>query len=50
MIFDEPTSNLDSLSRQALARFFQEIKKNHVIIVITYDMKFAEYADYTLQL
>lgn len=50
MIFDEPTSNLDSLSKQALIRFFQEIKKNHVIIVITHDMELAEYADYTLQL
>lgn len=50
MIFDEPTSNLDSLSKQALTEFFQEIKKNHVIIVITHDKKLAEYADYTLQL
>ena len=37
MLFDEPTSALDAKSRGALIKLLHEIKRDHIVIVVTHD-------------
>lgn len=37
MLFDEPTSALDAKSRGALIKLLNEIKRDHIVIVVTHD-------------
>ena len=37
MIFDEPSSNLDLESKIYFLKILNEIKKNHIIIIVTHD-------------
>lgn len=48
MIFDEPTSALDSESVSDFILKLEEIRENHIIIIITHDKRIAEIADRTL--
>ena len=37
MLFDEPTSALDAKSRGALIKLLHEVKRDHIVIVVTHD-------------
>lgn len=47
-IFDEPTSNLDVESRKAFYSVLDEIKKNHIVLIISHEEKIEQFVDEVL--
>ncbi len=50
LIFDEPSSNLDIESKNNLLLLLNNIKKNHIVILISHDKEFSELSDITISL
>lgn len=42
MIFDEPTSALDFESKNILLKYIKQLRKNHIIVLITHDSFFQD--------
>jgi ABC-type multidrug transport system fused ATPase/permease subunit len=50
LIFDEPTSSLDSKSINEFIKIITSLKKNRTIIVVTHDINFANNFDHQIDL
>lgn len=49
-IFDEPTSNLDSISKEEFYGIIEHLKKNSIVILFSHEADAEKYADITIQL
>jgi ABC-type multidrug transport system fused ATPase/permease subunit len=45
IVFDEPSSALDSANQESLMKLFDQLRKTCTIIVITHSEKFIDYCD-----
>lgn len=50
MLFDEPTTHLDSKSCEIFASYLEKLKRKAIVIVITHDIKLKDICDYTMEL
>ncbi len=49
-IFDEPTSNLDSISTSKFYRVINDIKNDSIVILFSHESNVEDYVDFTIQL
>lgn len=49
-IFDEPTSNLDSISKDKFYRIINDIKNDSIVILFSHEANVEDYVDFTIQL
>lgn len=49
-IFDEPTSNLDSISKDKFYRIINDIKNDSIVILFSHEANSEDYVDFTIQL
>ena len=49
-IFDEPTSNLDSISKDKFYRIINDIKNDSIVILFSHEANAEDYVDFTIQL
>jgi ABC-type multidrug transport system fused ATPase/permease subunit len=49
LIFDEPTSSLDNISHTLFIKLVNEMKKKHLIVVISHDEKIINVSDYIVE-
>lgn len=49
-ISDEPTSNLDSISKDKFYRIINDIKNDSIVILFSHEANVEDYVDFTIQL